>query len=543
MFDVEAVNWTIPIAVGFFDGYNYHEFIKKQENDDVIWEFLSLLKERFRGIKLYAHCASKFDNKFILASLCKHGQTVGLELGLVKLRWKEPNITFEDSYLLVPMSLARMNKMFGVEEKGTWEHDKGLRPWEMGDSFPTFREYLKNDCTSLSHSLHKLCELLGYTFGIMPSISLSTTSVKAFDKCFYDLDEIYPNEEYEEFIREATYGGRNEVYKRYGEDINLYDVHWMYTSCYDTPVPTGRMRWVKPNLDIGTLAEATVRVPKDWYIGPLPYRLDRRLIFPVGEFTSWWDVNELRSAAEMGVDITIRRQLYCEEEPILKDFGVFMSRLRGGKKDNFWKIFGLALSGKFGQSRWRDSIKHISEISDMKGYTPLDDEELYFTTKEYLDRKAPYIRPAVSMRVRSEARIRHLKLILQALKFGEVFYSDTDSIFTTTQLPTSGEVGGLTFLGKADKGYFIRQKLYATIVKGKMRQKSAGYSDLKLSEEDFISLLNGTDLEVGADVLSSYRTILKQKELSLLDRGRLIKGSLGDNRIPVGNDTKPICLP
>lgn len=543
VFDIEAVNWTVPIAVGFFDGYNYREFIKKKEDDDIIWEFLSYLKENCKGIKLYAHCASKFDNKFILASLCKHGEVVGLEMGLIKLRWKGPKITFEDSYLLVPMSLSKMNKMFGVEEKGVWEHDKGLKPWEMEESLTTFRRYLQNDCISLSHSLYKLCELLGLTFGIMPAISLSTTSIKAFDKCFYDIDEINPNEEYEEFIRKAIYGGRNEVYKRYGENINLYDVKSMFVSCYDTPIPVGKMRWVRPNIDIGVLAEATIKVPKNFYIGPLPYKLGGRLTFPVGEFTDWYDIRELRNAISLGVDLTIRRQLYCEEEPILKEFGDFVSRLRGGKEDGFWKIFGLALSGKFGQSRWRDSIRYISDISDMKGYRPLDSEELYFITKEYLDKKSPYIRPAVSMRIRSEARIRHLKIILEAQKLGDIFYSDTDSIFTTAQLPVSEKVGELTYLGKADRGYFIRQKLYATIMQGRMKQKSAGYSDLKLSEEDFINLLNSQEVEVEVETLPPYRSILKSKELSLLERGRLIRGDLGDSRIPEGNDTRPIFLP
>jgi len=543
VFDIESIGWVHPIAVGFFDGYSYIEFIKTSEGTDVIWDFLSYLKENFRGGKLYAHCASKFDNKFLLASLCQHNEVVKLEAGLMRLRWKEPNITFEDSYPIVPMSLSKMNKMFGVEEKGEWEHEKGLSPWEMKGRLPTFKAYLKNDCLSLSHSLGKLCKLLGTTFGVMPSISLATTSAKVFDKCFYEVSNITPNEEFEDFIRGATYGGRNEVYKRYGENINLYDVKSMFVSCYDVPIPIGKMRWIKGDIDKGTIVEATVKVPRDWYIGPLPYRLRGRLIFPVGEFTSWWDIRELRNAIQLGVDIEIRRQLYCEEEPILKDFGEFVSKLRGGKEDDFWKMFGLSLSGKFGQSRWRDLIKHISEIGNMEGYTPLDDREEYFLTKEYLNRKAPYIKPAVSMRIRSEARIRHLKVLLSASQKGKVFYGDTDSIFTTANLLIGDKVGELIHLGKAERGYFIKQKLYAIIQKGRLRQKSAGYSDLKLDEEDFKKLLDGGDLDIEVSSLPPYKKTLKEKELKLLTHGRLVKGNLGDSRTSLGEDTEPICLP
>lgn len=543
--DLESIYRTIPIAIGFYDGYNYRDFMKENEEDDLVWRFLSFLKERYSGIKLYAHYASKFDNKFILASLCQHNEIVKLEAGYIRLRWVGPNIVFEDSYAIVPMSLEKMNKMFEVEEKGLWDHEKNRSPWEMGDELSVFKSYLKTDCLSLSHSLYKLCEMLGTTFGQMPSISLATTSAKVFDKCFYPLEKIEPNEEYEEFIRKAIYGGRNEVYKRYGENINMYDIHWMYTSCYDVPVPIGKMRWVKPNMDKGTLAEATVKVPTDRYVGPLPKKIRGVLSFPVGEFTDWWDMRELKNAVEEDkeVDLTIRRQLYCEEEPTLESFGKFVTGLGSKGKTEFWKTFGIALSGKLGQGRWRDAIQHISEIKDLEGYTPIDDREEYFSTKIYMNKKAPYIRPLVSMRIRAEARIRHLKIISEALKSGTIFYGDTDSLHTTASLPIGENVGELKFIDKADRGYYIRQKLYATVHKGRLRQKSAGYSDLKLSEEDFKRLLSHEVVEVESQYLASYRKTLTAREVLLLERGRQIKGNLGDSRVSIGLDSKPLCLP
>jgi hypothetical protein len=33
-FDIEAVNWTIPIAIGFFDGFQYIEFVKEDDKDE-----------------------------------------------------------------------------------------------------------------------------------------------------------------------------------------------------------------------------------------------------------------------------------------------------------------------------------------------------------------------------------------------------------------------------------------------------------------------------------------------------------------------------
>ena len=545
-YDVECVEWDIPISVGLYDGWNYYEFIKETESDDVMWRFLSFLKQNYKGkgLKLYAHYAAKFDNRFVLASLSQHGEVVAFEAGLAKLKWVEPNISFEDSYLLVPMSLEKMCKMLDVEEKGKWEHDKQLRPWEMGEQLSTFREYQRRDCMSLSHAMSKLCEILGGTFGVMPSISISTTATKVFDKCFYPLDSVESNEEVEEFIRASIYGARNEVYKRYGENINLYDINAMYPSCYNTPVPVGKLVWTKCNLDRATVVEATVKVPKDLYIGPLPYNLNGRLVFPVGEFRGWWDARELRNATELGVDVSVRRQLTCDEEPILKEFGEFVIKLKRGKLEKFWKTFGVSLYGKLGQSRWRDVIRHVSEIKDMEGYFPLDKDETYFQTSEYVKGRAPYIKPAISMRIRAEARIRHLKYLLDALQKGDVYYCDTDSVHTSADLPTSGSPGELSRLYFAKRGYYIRQKLYGLVVGNTLIQRSSGFSDLKLREEDFVKLLNGGNIAVPHQFLSPPLKVLKHKEVNLIERTKLLRGEREkDNRVPIGNDTEPICLP
>ncbi len=547
VFDIESVGWINPIAVGFFDGFQYKEFIRESEEDDVVWRFLSHLKENYPGIKLYAHCASKYDSKFILSSLHRHGETATPEAGLIRLRWKGPNICFEDSYLLLPIAFKELTKMFEVEEKGEWDHDLNLKPWEMGEQLGSFRSYLKTDCLSLSLALDEFCKELGLNFGITPSISLSTTSVKAFDKVFYNVENINPNEEFEEFIRRAMYGGRNEVYKRYGEDIHMYDFHDMYTSCYDTPVPTGKMYWAKPNLDDkeGVLVEATAQVPKDFYIGPLPHRHKGRLLFPVGEFPDWWDIEEVRNAVSMGCDISIRRQINGVKEPVLKEFGEFLTKLRRKKlkQEYLWKMFGVSLSGKFGQGRWRDVIRYVDDIKNFEGYLPLDSDELYFQIKEYVKGRAPYIKPAVSMRIRSEARIRHLDVILKASKSSEVFYGDTDSLFTTHILPVGEAPGELEYLGKATRGYFIRQKLYAFIQKGKLKQKSAGFSDLRLGESDFIKLLNGEDLELTEEIISPLRSIIKDKEIELIERPRKVTGGSPESRLTIGLDTEPICFP
>lgn len=544
VFDIETLNWVIPVAIGFYDGERYYDFIQSSESDDVTWRFLEFLSQ-YPGARLFAHNAADFDNKFILDCLKKHNQTIKFSGGMAKLVWVENDISFEDSYLMIGRGLTACCQVFGVEQKLNWDHSKTERPYKMRPTdFEKFRSYLKRDVLALTEVLDKFCRKVLDYFNIMPSASLSLTAVKAFDKNFYDVKNIEANEKLEPFIRAATYGGRNEIYRRYGENLNLYDVRSMYTSCYDTPVPVSKMNWIAPRMDRGTLAEARVSVPKDMFIGPLPYRILGRLIFPVGVFKGWWDMCELRNAAKLGVDITLVRQLECEELPILKEFGDYVSQLRKVEQEStIWKLLGLRLSGKFGQSRIRSEIRQVEEIEELEGWTPIDKDETYYERQIYVGgKKSPYIKPAISMRVRAEARVRHLAYMNEAK---DVYYCDTDSVHTTSILPIGSEAGQLQLTDIAERAYFIRCKLYGYINdKKQLIQRSAGFRDFKLLERDFAELLAGGTVVQSFQSPGDWKGIMKGKGVQLINRHRSVKSEVEfENRKSIGLDTEPLSLP
>ncbi len=183
VFDIEAMNWVFPIAVGYFVEDEYHEVLKIDEDCDVIWEFLKELS-KYRGVRLYAHNAANYDNRFILDSLVKHNQAVRLQAGLGKLEWVEPGISFEDSYLILGRNLAACCEAFGVDRKLEWEHSETTSIWEMGSKLESFRAYLKRDCLSLSKSLEAFSRLLLDNFSVTPSSTLALTAMKAFNKLF-----------------------------------------------------------------------------------------------------------------------------------------------------------------------------------------------------------------------------------------------------------------------------------------------------------------------------------------------------------------------
>lgn len=558
-FDIECYDWTEVVAVGFWTGSEYLEFLRAGEEVDPVWEFLSYIKDFYPGIRIFAHNAANFDNKFILNCLIRHGEKIRLEGGTSKLVWTDPQISFEDSYLLLGRSLASVCSAFDVPRKLYWDHSETKDLWkDVLSGSPTemkvrldarldaFRAYLKRDVVSLSEALDRYCKLLLDKFGIVPSSTISLTSVKAFDKSFYPVKKIHSNEEYEIFIRQATFGGRNEIYRRYGEDLNLYDVRRMYLSCYDIPVPIGKMFWTTKNLDEGTVTNAFVKVPKDTFIGPLPKRWRGRLIFPVGEYAGWWDTKELRFACDyMGVDVTVLRQLRCDEEPVLKGFGEYISELSSGANSDLgkiWKLFGLRLCGKFGQHRFRTEIAHISDIEDFTGYYPIDSSEIYHERIVKLEgNRSPYIKPAINMRIRSEARIRHLAWMLRAKN---VLYCDTDSVYTPTTMPIGDNPGDLHLLDTAQRAYFIKLKLYGYINKwGILKQISSGYSEFRLCEYDFQRLLEGKEIEGTYKTMGSWKEALegqgvkmRSNELTPVSRMRF------ENRTKDGLDTLPIVL-
>ena len=544
-FDIEAIEWVQPIAVGFFDGKEYHEFLKVNEDHDVIWEFLKFIK-KYTGLKVYAHNAAGYDNKFILDALTRHGEEVKFLAGLGALVWVGPNIHFEDSFLLLGRKLAVCCTAFGVSRKLEWKYDETKNPWEMNESIlGPFSEYLKRDCLALSEVMDSFTEKLITNFGVTPSSTLALTAVKAFDKRFYPVRKINANVSFEPFIREATYGGRNEVYKRYGEEVYFYDIKRMFMSCYDVSVPVGRMQWRSPNIDKGTLAEADVWVdPKKFYVGPLPCRVNGRLVFPVGELPrSWWDMLELRNAVRLGADVKIIRQLECSELPVLHSFAQAVDELSGASNADMgriWKLFGLRLSGKFGQHKIRTEIKHIRDLKEDE-YNPLDKNEVYHEVEvPPSENKSPYIKPAVNMRIRAAARVRHLNKLLSAK---DIYYCDTDSVYTTSKMEIGPNIGDLQFVTFAERAYFIASKFYGYVNSdGVLKQKTAGYRDYQLTEYDFQRVLKGEEIPCAFKRIGDWKSVLKGLGVSMEDRRFTYRLPDFSNRVMGEVETSPIVL-
>ena len=127
----------------------------------------------------------------------------------------------------------------------------------------------------------------------------------------------------------------------------------------------------------------------------------------------------------------------------------------------------------------------------------------------------------------------------------DVYYCDTDSVYTTKKLPMGDEAGQLQLTDEAKRAYFIRCKLYGFInKKDVLCQRSAGFRDFKLLETDFKRLLAGGSVIQIFESPGDWRGVLKGKGVQLVERHRSIKSEVEfENRKAVGLDTEPLVLP
>jgi len=201
-----------------------------------------------------------------------------------------------------------------------------------------------------------------------------------------------------------------------------------------------------------------VEIPEDVYLPPLPFRMNDKLMFPVGRFRAKWDTAELTALAEVGGRITkVHRQVWYDVEPIFVDFVQQLFAYRD-KKSPFYEqgmafIAKIILNSTFGKLGIREArqrilvaprgrVPNFLEFFDMESDT-------YITDETY---RAPYLAPAIPAHITSLARIRLWRHNMAVLKAGgRLFYNDTDSLTAwlpdgkrpNDVLPISGKLGDL----------------------------------------------------------------------------------------------------
>ena len=189
------------------------------------------------------------------------------------------------------------------------------------------------------------------------------------------------------------------------------------------------------------------------YFGYLPVR-DKKLLFPIGTFSGWYNFNELRFALEEKA-IIIKKVFKCFFSLGMRSpfeyYIDFLYKQKSEAKNDIdrltTKLLLNNLYGKFGQRKKFQKIyfrfppfQQIAELSRQGEFFEIqtfgNDREDLFLIK--LNKKLEYSYtaiPSYASYITSEARITLLKYLLLKSKDFNVLYCDTDSIFYEGKIP------------------------------------------------------------------------------------------------------------
>lgn len=257
--------------------------------------------------------------------------------------------------------------------------------------------------------------------------------------------------------RRASWTGRTEAYWHGQVPASRTD-EWDLQAAYariakDTALPVklvGRMPPAYPWLrflehsKVAILARVIVRTP----LPVVPTTVDKRIVWPVGEFeTTLWDV-EIKAAMDAGAEVTVLDGWLYRRASALAAWGEWIVGALTGSEGELpaWKKIILkhwsrALIGRFAMQypRWTDFGRLPgSDIRTMRGYDMRTGEDLQFTQlgnqlwQQEGNQEWQNSVPAITGYIMAVCRVRLWKLI-QALPPNTVYYVDTDSLLVSAK--------------------------------------------------------------------------------------------------------------
>jgi hypothetical protein len=478
--DIETVGWTKFGCIGFYDGEEY----------TVFWSIEGLLErfctKKYKGWKLYAHFGGKFDFRFFIPVLVQSGEYQlrflerGSRLMSITIKDKKKQ-TFKllDSFFLLPASLRELGKSFGIKHaKKDMDYESIKQVSDLATK--ENQEYLYNDVVGLYEILEKFADW-GLNGGklrmTLPSQSLQIFTTKFQESALQPLSE-----EDEAFIRKGYFGGRVEIFRMTGENLNYYDVNSLYPFCMLQEMPAGRPLQVNERVkDLIGFYEIEADIPPDCHIPPLPAIKQGKLFFCTGKATYNTTEAELRILDRLSIPFKVKRGLVfsakgCIFKKFIKKMYEIRQKFPKGTLDNYVaKLVMNSLYGKYAQKRENEELIYTQELTEgLKVY----DEECNLYTKESISRSR-FILPYLSSYITSLARSHLFNLFIQ-VGFDSVYYCDTDSIITSKKLPTGERLGELKLEYEIKKAVFLQPKAYALkLHDGKEIIKVKGMKELK----------------------------------------------------------------
>jgi hypothetical protein len=450
-----------------------------------IEQFLSEeLTAKNRGKWFYAHAGGMADLNFVLEKIVEFAKTrahfnysveasfSGSSAIIVHIRQGKNAWHFVDSYWLLRDKLSNIGKWIGLEKGHSvagWDDmtQAQRKEWYGSVDLQSLLVYNQQDCYILYTAIEQFQETL-LSMGGQLQMTLASCAMHLFRRRFLKQDISIPSY-VNECARKAYFSSRVEVFQTSCEDAYYYDINSSFPYAMTFPCP-GQFLGSQLNLpkrpEVLYIADVDIKVP-DSYLPPLPYRMQGRVFFPVGTWRSWLTQVDLELLLQNGGQLLkVHECLGFEPFDDLKEYAETFYAIRKNSSNEFEKVTGKllmnSLYGKFGEGSEKQTM-HInpSETSEWR----LRDKETEGRAEmlfpgawiETIDADVPHMHVPIAAHITSFAR-RTLYNFLKPCE--QVYYSDTDSVVTTSTLPTSKELGGLKLEYRVRGGDFYSPKLY-----------------------------------------------------------------------------------
>lgn len=542
-FEVYDIETTTDLKntylVGWYNGKEYKMFesypLPPDDSRSAIAQFCTWQFLRFPHGPIYAHNGGNFDHLYVLRWLLRYFPKARVEfvptqssILLMTVYIDGRKYEFRDSMRLmvaglddIAKTLLGTGKVQGIDYETL--HTDSRR-----------YDYLKRDCVALYDCIVKFREIVTKRLGGNVGLTAAATSIDTLRTGYLKRSIAGLTESREGFVRLGYYGGRTEVFHtanscvfREPNYLRCYDVNSMYVWALAQPLPCdffcetyGRRLtgsgFLECEVDASDCNEAARQYPI------LPYRCEGKLLFPLGRFRGVWTTEEINRALLYGYRIVwIGRGIWFRLSIVFKQYVDTLYRLRDKSLPTFdptlsaiAKVLGNACYGKFGTNRDREKIHLSPSVEEIleKGMRPLQGPFDLPVYVEDCQSEASYILPHLAAWVTSLARLRLLTYIHKCLP-SRVFYCDTDSVYTTAELPTGKGLGEM----KVEYEDIIKAEFTAP----KVYRLTHSNNHTSVRAKGFSQFAKGFNGDYEAFARGAYQTCSAMSKLRTVLRGDL----------------------
>lgn len=421
--------------INFFDGEKHYTFTGKTCRVKA-WDWLAEHSKRGREEVWAVNAEYDLINLFGYEWIGKLVTMQYVSSGLMCAFYREGPITFFDTLRHWAKSVSEMGEYIGLPK--------------LKADFESIT-YCRRDTEIVYFFVQRMLSIYE-SLDLRLRSTLPAMAMQLFKK-FYRRQFPRFEENEKALFHRGYYGGRNEVY-RFGSidgPINHYDINSLFPTVMLSSVYPSLRKWsyVKsPDFDKEGIIEGWVTLPYCYY-PCLPVREEGEIVYPYGGFFGAWTYPEIRQfLLDGGRIIKIKNAIeFSDTERPFSAFVEFCYGMRqqsGNKLENlFWKLMLNSLYGKFAQSKGVTSIYYSDKLrSVVEKSIPSDSSQSNVIWSAY---------------VTAYARLYLLKHLRSC---SEVFYTDTDSLFTRDTMTTGSELGAFKLEGIYSRGEFSGNKLY-----------------------------------------------------------------------------------